>query len=150
MADEKKTPAKAKDGVNQENKSENKIIAWFKALPKRIATPFKNMAHELKRVTWPSKEKLIRYSIIVLVFLLVMMVIIGLFDMGSSALVRAVRVHQPEEATMTDLTDASPSDLLPASPNDLLPASPNDLLPASPNDLAPATPGDVTTPTELE
>ena len=46
------------------------------------------MYYELKKVTWPSKEKLIAYSIVVLVFMLFMGIVIGLLDMGASALVR--------------------------------------------------------------
>ena len=65
----------------------SKIIAWFKTLPQRIAKPFKNMYYELKKVTWPSKHKLITYSIIVLLFMLFMGVVIGLLDMGASALI---------------------------------------------------------------
>ncbi len=104
MADEKKKPAKAQDDAKQVGKSENKVIAWFKALPKRIATPFKNMANELKRVTWPSKEKLIRYSIIVLLFVLAMMIIIGLFDLGSSSLIDVIRgKREYPDATATDI-----------------------------------------------
>ena len=66
----------------------SKILNWFKNLPKRISKPFKNMYYELKKVTWPSKQKLIAYSIIVLVFMLFMGIVIGLLDMGASALVR--------------------------------------------------------------
>ena len=66
----------------------SKILNWFKNLPKRIAKPFRNMFYELKKVTWPSKEKLIAYSVIVLVFMLFMGIVIGLLDMGASALVR--------------------------------------------------------------
>ena len=66
----------------------SKILNWFKTLPARISKPFKNMYYELKKVTWPSKEKLIAYSIIVLVFMLFMGIVIGLLDMGASALVR--------------------------------------------------------------
>jgi len=66
----------------------SKIIKWFAALPKRISKPFKNMYYELKKVTWPSKEKLIAYSVIVLIFMLFMGIVIGLLDMGASALVR--------------------------------------------------------------
>ena len=66
----------------------SKIIAWFANLPQKIAKPFKNMYYELKKVTWPSKEKLIAYSIIVLVFMLFMGIVIGLLDMGASTLVR--------------------------------------------------------------
>ena len=45
------------------------------------------MYYELKKVTWPSKEKLITYSIIVLLFMLFMGVVIGLLDTGASALI---------------------------------------------------------------
>ncbi len=66
----------------------SKILNWFKTLPKRISKPFKNMWYELKKVTWPSKHKLITYSVIVLVFMLFMGIVIGLLDTGASALVR--------------------------------------------------------------
>ena len=65
----------------------SKILAWFKNLPQKISKPFKNMYYELKKVTWPSKHKLITYSIIVLLFMLFMGVVIGLLDMGASALI---------------------------------------------------------------
>ena len=65
-----------------------KIISWIANVPQKIAKPFKNMFYELKKVTWPSKKKLIAYSIIVLVFMLFMGVVIGLLDMGASTLVK--------------------------------------------------------------
>ncbi len=65
-----------------------KFIAWLKALPKRIAKPFKNMVAELKKVTWPTKKKLIYCSVAVLVFMAFMGVVIGLLDTGASALVK--------------------------------------------------------------
>ena len=82
MAEEKKTPAKV------EESKLTKVLNWFKTLPGRIAKPFKNMWYELKKVTWPSKRKLIVYSLTVLVFMLFMGIVIGLLDMGASALVR--------------------------------------------------------------
>ena len=85
----KKTVEKTEKAVKASGESRlSKILNWFKNLPKRIAKPFRNMYYELKKVTWPSKEKLIAYSIIVLVFMLFMGVVIGLLDMGASALVR--------------------------------------------------------------
>ena len=89
MSEIKKTVEKTEKAVKASGESRlSKILNWFKNLPKRIAKPFKNMFYELKKVTWPSKEKLITYSIIVLVFMLFMGVVIGLLDMGASALVR--------------------------------------------------------------
>ena len=89
MSEVKKAAEKTEKAVKKAGEGKlSKIIAWFKTLPQRIAKPFKNMYYELKKVTWPSKEKLIAYSIIVLVFMLFMGIVIGLLDMGASALVR--------------------------------------------------------------
>ena len=85
MSEEKKTPAK-----NTQPGKAAKILNWFKTLPQRIAKPFKNMFYELKKVTWPSKQRLISFSIIVLVFMLFMSVVIGLLDLGASAGVRSL------------------------------------------------------------
>ncbi len=85
MSEEKKTPAK-----NAQPGKAAKILNWFKTLPQRIAKPFKSMYYELKKVTWPTKQRLVSYSIIVLVFMLFMSVVIGLLDMGASAGVRSL------------------------------------------------------------
>ena len=85
MADEKKTVKET-----NENGKTNKFVAFFKNLPQNIATPFKNMWHELKKVTWPTKPDLIKYVGIVVVFMVFMGVVIGLLDMGSSRLVAAI------------------------------------------------------------
>ena len=85
MADEKTTVKETGAA-----KKENKFIAFIKALPNKIATPFKNMWHELKKVTWPTKKDLINYTCIVLLFMVFMGVVIGLLDMGASRLVTAI------------------------------------------------------------
>ena len=54
---------------------------------KRIGRYFKNMWHELKKVTWPSKKDVLNYSLVVFAFMVIMGVIIGVIDFGSSALI---------------------------------------------------------------
>ena len=89
MSEVKKAAEKTEKAVKKSGEGKlSKIIEWFKTLPKRISKPFKNMYYELKKVTWPSKHKLITYSIIVLLFMLFMGVVIGLLDMGASALIK--------------------------------------------------------------
>ena len=89
MSEIKKTAEKTEKAVKKSGESKlSKIVSWFTSLPKRIAKPFKNMYYELKKVTWPSKEKLITYSVIVLVFMLFMGIVIGLLDLGASTLVK--------------------------------------------------------------
>ena len=63
---------------------------FFRNLPAAIARPFKNMWHELKKVTWPTRQDLISYSLIVLAFIVFMGVVIGLLDLGSTALVNLI------------------------------------------------------------
>ena len=60
------------------------------ALVKKIGTAFKNMWRELCKVTWPSREKLVNFSTIVVLFIVFMMIVIGLLDTGSSALVNLI------------------------------------------------------------
>lgn len=85
MADEKKAVAKGK--------KESFIVRFGKGFVgffRKIGLAFKNMWHELKKVTWPTKDKLINYVIIVVMMMVFLMVIIGLLDMGASALVNLI------------------------------------------------------------
>ena len=91
MADEK-TVVK---GQEEKQNFFTKLINFFKKLPGAIARPFKNMWHELRKVTWPSRQDVVKYSLIVLVFLVFMGVVIGLLDLGSTALVKAITPAAP-------------------------------------------------------
>ena len=99
MAEEKKTPAKV------EESKLTKVLNWFKKLPGRIAKPFKNMVAELKKVTWPSKKKWISSSVAVLVFMLFMGVVIGLLDLGATALVNTMIPAAQTEIVETQETE---------------------------------------------
>ena len=61
---------------------------WIVALPGRIANAFKNMAAELKKVAWPSKKDLVNYSMVVIGFVVILTLIVGILDAGSSFLVK--------------------------------------------------------------
>lgn len=67
-------------------KTDNKFVGFFK----NIVRAFKDMYAELHKVTWASKQDLINYSIVVLLFMLFMGIVIGLFDGGASELVRLI------------------------------------------------------------
>lgn len=64
-----------------------KVMSFLNNLPRIIVKPFRNMWLELKKVTWPSRQDFINYTLIVLAFMVFMGVIIGLLDLGSSKLV---------------------------------------------------------------
>ena len=85
MADEKKAMSKGK--------KENFFVRFGRGFVRffaKIGVAFKNMWHELKKVTWPTRDKLINYTIIVVVMMVFLMVIIGLLDMGASSLVNII------------------------------------------------------------
>lgn len=86
MADEK-TVVK---GQEEKQNFFTKLINFFKKLPGAIARPFKNMWHELRKVTWPSRSDVVKYSLIVLAFLVFMGAVIGLLDLGSTTLVKVI------------------------------------------------------------
>ena len=77
--------------ANEENKGGKpgfvqRIVGFFKG----IGRSFKNMFHELKKVSWPTKKELLNYSVVVFVFMIVMGVIIGVFDLGAGALIKLI------------------------------------------------------------
>ncbi|MBR3905007.1 MAG: preprotein translocase subunit SecE [Clostridia bacterium] len=86
MADEKNVVK----GQEEKQNFFTKLINFFKKLPGAIARPFKNMWHELRKVTWPSRSDVVKYSLIVLAFMVFMGVVIGLLDLGSTALVKVI------------------------------------------------------------
>ncbi|HJA69878.1 MAG TPA: preprotein translocase subunit SecE [Firmicutes bacterium] len=53
---------------------------------KKRSNPIKDMVHELKKVTWPSRQELKNYSIGVFVFVVVMAIVTGVMDYGVSKL----------------------------------------------------------------
>ena len=65
----------------------HRIGGFFVRLVKGIGRKFKEMFFELKKVTWPTKKDMINYSIVVLVFIVIMGVIIGVIDLGAGKLV---------------------------------------------------------------
>jgi preprotein translocase subunit SecE len=52
-----------------------------KKMPGKIAKFFRNVVHELKRVTWPTRKALLTYTVVVLVTLVFFAIILGLFDL---------------------------------------------------------------------
>ncbi|HIR08094.1 MAG TPA: preprotein translocase subunit SecE [Candidatus Pullichristensenella stercoripullorum] len=64
-----------------------RIGGFFVRLVKGIGRKFREMFYELKKVTWPTKKDMINYSVVVLVFIVIMGVIIGVIDLGAGKLV---------------------------------------------------------------
>ena len=77
--------------ANEQNKNGKpgfgqRFVNFFKG----IGRSFKNMLHEPKKVSWPTRKDLLNYAAVVFVFMIVMGVIIGVFDLGAGALIRLI------------------------------------------------------------
>ena len=83
MAEEKKK-------VTEKQGFFSKVGAFIKNLPSSIAKPFKNMRHELKKVTWPTRKEWLNCTLIVLAFMVFMGIVIGLLDLGASKLIQLI------------------------------------------------------------
>ena len=103
MAEEKKTPEK--QGWFK------KLISWIASLPGRIAKAFKNMVAELRKVTWPSKKKLISSCITVLLFMLVVGAVVSLLDVGSAAVVNGLYTIGHPDSGSTTTPGATPTNI---------------------------------------
>jgi preprotein translocase subunit SecE len=73
MMQERKTPSSpARKKINWKK--------FFKELPGKIAKFFRDVVHELKRVSWPTKKELWKYTVVVLVAIAFFAVLLGVFD----------------------------------------------------------------------
>lgn len=60
-----------------------KKINWkqfIKQIPKKIASFFRGVVRELKKVTWPTRKALLSYTLVVIVTIIIFAAILGLFD----------------------------------------------------------------------
>ncbi|MEN2998581.1 MAG: preprotein translocase subunit SecE [Brevinematia bacterium] len=56
-------------------------------IAKRVIQFFKDVAEEMKKVSWPPKEEVISSSAIVIVFVIILSIILGFIDFVASTLV---------------------------------------------------------------
>jgi preprotein translocase subunit SecE len=73
MLKERKPPA-------QKPKQKFNLKAFIKKLPGRIRKFFRDVIHELKKVTWPSRKALLTYTVVVLVTIVIFGILLGLYD----------------------------------------------------------------------
>lgn len=114
---------------------------------KRIAQKFKDVRQELKRVIWPTKEKLIQNSAVVLVVIIVCTIFLTAIGKGAGWILEKVGFYdQTVETTVAETSDTVPSDGSDASASESAPAeSSSD---ASASDSTEASASEETTPSE--
>ena len=85
MAEEKKTNAAPTKAVTAVKKDETKLSFWQK-----VGKWFREMKSELKKVIWPTKDQLIKNSLISVGMIIISSIVIWGFDEIAQLLVRAL------------------------------------------------------------
>ncbi len=67
-------------GPSPESKPTKGLRSW----PSRLALFFRQVIAELRKVVWPTRSQLLTYTIVVLVFVLILMGIVALLDLAFS------------------------------------------------------------------
>jgi len=80
--------AKVNEGTALKDNFIKKTGRFFKNLWVRIVRSLKDMVAELKKVTWPLRNELINYSLVVLAFMVAMGIVIFVIDAGAGAVVQ--------------------------------------------------------------
>jgi preprotein translocase subunit SecE len=73
MLQERKAPAT----------SQRKKINWkkfFKKLPGKIIKFFRGVVYELKKVSWPNRQELWRYTVVTLATIAIFAILLGIYD----------------------------------------------------------------------
>ena len=75
---------------------------------KRIRNRFSDIRQELKRVIWPTREKLTQTSIVVLTVIVIAAVVLTLISKGGTAILERVGFYQEVPTSTTEVTTATP------------------------------------------
>ncbi|MGZ4441854.1 MAG: preprotein translocase subunit SecE [Nocardioidaceae bacterium] len=70
--------------------SESRSVSASRNKRTSPATFYRQVVAELRKVVWPTQQQLITYFLVVLVFVVVVMTIVSLLDLGLGKLVFAV------------------------------------------------------------
>ncbi|SDZ62416.1 preprotein translocase subunit SecE [Evansella caseinilytica] len=57
---------------------------------KKSAKFFKDVSTEMKRVSWPKRKELVRYTIVVVATVIFISIFFAIADLGISALIRSI------------------------------------------------------------
>lgn len=80
--DKKEVKKDGKKEVKKEGAKKKPKFNLIQKLRERVA--------ELKKVTWPSRKELIRHSIVVVVFVVLITAVIAVYDLALSSLIKLI------------------------------------------------------------
>lgn len=88
--------------MSDKQKNHNPIVRFFMAIPRR----FVEVRQELKRVIWPTKEKLAQITAIVLVVIFAAAIVLSIAGQGSRYILEKIGFYDQTPATTAEITSA--------------------------------------------
>jgi preprotein translocase SecE subunit len=62
---------------------------WFPALIRALQRRTRETVSEMRKVLWPSRKEMITYTVVVMIFVVIMITVVALLDFGLAKLVLA-------------------------------------------------------------
>jgi preprotein translocase SecE subunit len=66
------------------------LWSWLPALVRMLQRRFRETVAEMRKVLWPSRREMTTYTIVVIIFVVIMVTVVALLDLGLAKLVLAV------------------------------------------------------------
>ena len=91
MTDTQAAPAPASKPERDDRRGGVSLLwRWLPMLLRALQRRFRETVSEMRKVLWPSRREMTTYTIVVLVFVVIMVTVVALLDLGLAKLVIAV------------------------------------------------------------
>ncbi|HEX2903754.1 MAG TPA: preprotein translocase subunit SecE [Jatrophihabitans sp.] len=91
MTDTQAAPAPASKPDRDDRRGGASLLwRWLPMLLRALQRRFRETVSEMRKVLWPSRREMTTYTVVVLVFVVIMVTVVALLDLGLAKLVIAV------------------------------------------------------------
>jgi preprotein translocase subunit SecE len=66
------------------------LLGWLPALLRALQRRTRETVSEMRKVLWPSRREMTTYTVVVMIFVVIMVTVVALLDLGLAKLVLAV------------------------------------------------------------
>jgi preprotein translocase subunit SecE len=66
------------------------LVRWLPALLRALQRRTRETVSEMRKVLWPSRREMTTYTVVVMIFVVIMVTVVALLDLGLAKLVLAV------------------------------------------------------------
>jgi preprotein translocase SecE subunit len=101
--------------MSDKQKKQNIVVRFFKAIARR----FVEVRQELKRVIWPTKEKLAQITVIVLIVIFAAAILLSLAGQGSRYILEKIGFYDQTPETTAEVTSAPTATPIPTDASDV-------------------------------